>query len=279
MNTKLLAVTCVLTAISGPVLSADLVITTGREGGSYFGVQGPKIVKYLKGANLPSSFISSTGSLANLERVAKGEAQIGIAQADAIMYFKKTNPQLGTKIEIGGILGEECVFAVSKKGGKVPSDTEMQTKGITVAVGSPGDGSRATWDYMGILEPKFKNPTPNDMGGASGLSQVVSGTADAFIFVTNPDYKILSNNELFILARDNKTLQFVPITDWDLNDKLPNGDPVYNHKTVVTKDGFLDDTVKTICMSAYTVYNSDLDADTKEKISRAFLRMSAAESK
>lgn len=258
---------------------ADMVVSTGREGGSYFGVQGPKIVKFMKGAGLTASFIASTGSLANLERVAKGEAQVGIAQADAIMYFKKTNPQLGTKIEVGGTLGEECVFIVAKKGGKVSSDAELQTKGVTIAVGAPGDGSRATWDYMGILEAKFKNPTPNDMGGASGLSQVASGTADAFLFVTNPDYKVLTNNELFTLARDNKNLTFVPVEDWDLNDKLPNGDPVYSFKKVMTKDGFLGDSVHTICMSAYTVYNGDLDVDSKEKLSRAFLRMSAAESK
>lgn len=256
---------------------SDIVITTGREGGSYFGVQGPKIIKFIKGVGLNGSFVPSTGSLDNLSRVAKGEAQVGIAQADSIMFFKKTQPQAGTKIEIGGTLGRECAFVVAKKGGKVSSDSDLQVKGVTIAAGAQGDGSRATWDYMGILEEKFKNATPSDVGGASGLAQVVSGQTNAFLFVTNPDPKVLYNNELFTLARDNKNLQFVPITDWDLNDKLPNGDAVYNFETVTIKPGLFSDTVKTICMSTYTVYNGDLDAATKEKLSRAFLRMSASE--
>ena len=109
------------------------------------------------------------------------------------------------------------------------------------------------------------------------MTQAVSGQADAFLFVTNPDPKVLYTNELFTLARDNKTLQFVPITDWDLNDKLPNGDAVYNFETVTIKPGLFSDTVKTICMSTYTIYNGNLDAATKEKLARAFLRMSASE--
>lgn len=257
--------------------SQDLSISTGREGGSYFGVQGPKIVKFMKGAGLNAAFVASTGSLDNLDKVAKGEAQVGISQADAIMFFKKTNPQAGTKIEIGGTLGRECVFVVAKKGGKVNTDSDLQVKGVTIAAGAQGDGSRATWDYMGILEEKFKNATPNDAGGASGLAQVVSGQTNAFLFVTNPDPKVLYTNELFTLARDNKTLQFVPVTDWDLNDKLPNGDAVYNFETVTIKPGLFSDTVKTICMNTYTIYNGDLNAATKEKLARAFLRMSAAE--
>lgn len=278
MKKTLIFVAIAAALVTTTAASQELTISTGREGGSYFGVQGPKIVKFMKGAGLNASFIPSTGSLDNLDKVAKGEsAQVGIAQADAIMYFKKTNPQSGTKIEIGGTLGRECVFVVAKKGGKVNDDSGLQVKDVTIAAGAPGDGSRATWDYMGILEEKFKSPTPIDVGGASGLAQAVSGQTDAFLFVTNPDPKVLYTNELFTLARDNKTLQFVPITDWDLNDKLPNGDAVYNFETVTIKPGLFSDTVKTICMSTYTIYNGNLDAATKEKLARAFLRMSASE--
>lgn len=274
---KSVIASAVLMALS-TVAFADLTVTTGRDGGSYFRVQGPKIVKYLKNAGLSANFVASTGSLDNLSKVAKGESQVGIAQADAVMFFKKTQPQLGTKIEIGGPLGKECVFIVAKRGGPIKTDDELQVKGVSIAAGAPGDGSRATWDYMGTLEEKFKQPTIVDAGGASGLAQVAAGTTQAFIFITNPEPAVLYNNELFTLARDNKSLQFVPVVDWDLNDKLPNGDAVYSFDNVVIKPGtFADDKLATICLSAYTIYNSDLDADTKEKLARAFLRMGAAE--
>lgn len=276
---KLINTLSVLAVLSTPAF-ADVTVTTGRPGGSYYGVQGPKIVKFLKGVGVTASFVESSGSLDNLSKVAKGESQIGIAQADAIMFFKRTNPQLGTKIEIGGSLGRECVFIVAKKGGKVNFDDDLQVKGVSIAAGSPGDGSRATWDYMGMLEDKFKNPTIIDVGGASGLAQTATGTASAFIFVTNPDPMSLFSNELFLLTRGNKSLQFVPIADWNLNDKLPNGDAVFTYDKVVIKPGTLvDEKLSTICLNTYTVYNSDLDADTKEKLSRAFLRMGASEDK
>lgn len=274
---KKLLVGAAILSVSVPAI-ADLVITTGREGGSYFAVQGPKITKYLKGAGLDAGFVSSSGSLDNLNRVAKGEADVGITQADALMYFRKTQPQLGLKIEIGTPLNQECVFIVAKNGGPIKTDDELQTKGVSIAAGAMGDGSRATWDYMGILEEKFKLPNIVDAGGASGLSQVVNGTVDAFIFVANSQPAVLYSNELFNLARNNKNLHFVPVEDWNLNNKLPNGDSVYTFNKVVIKPGtFSDDKVNTICLNSYTVYNTDLDANTKEKLARAFLRMGAAE--
>lgn len=276
MNKTIIAL-AVLSTLSTSV-QADLTVTTGRDGGSYFKVQGPKIVKFLKNSGLSANFVASTGSLDNLSKVAKGEAQIGIAQGDAVMFFKKTQPQLGTKIEIASPLGRECVFVVGKKNGVIRSDNDLQTKGVTVAVGAPGDGSRATWDYMGILEDRFKLPTIVDVGGASGLAQVAAGSVNAFIFVTNPNPDVLYNNELFSLSRDSKSLQFIPVEDWNLNDKLPNGDAVYTFDKVVIKPGtFSDDKLSTICLNTYTVYNSDLDSDIKEKLARAFLRMSVSE--
>jgi len=266
----------VLSALSSTAF-ADLTVSTGRDGGSYFRVQGPKIVKYLKNAGLSANFVSSTGSLDNLNKVAKGEAQVGIAQADAVMFFKRTQPQLGTKIEIGSPLGRECVFIVAKKGGPIQTDDELQAKGVSIAAGAPGDGSRATWDYMGVLDEKFKLATTVDFGGALGLSQLSSGQANAFLFVTNPD--TLASSEIFNLVAGNKNLKFVNANSWNLNDKLPNGDAIYTKETVVTKKGIFNDTVKTICTQSYVVYNTGVPMGDKEKLAKAFLRMSAANSK
>lgn len=265
-----------LLAFSVSANAVDLLVVTGREGGSYFSNIGPKVVKNMKAVGLSSEFVSSGGSLDNLEKVAKGEAQIGISQADAISYFKKTNPQLAQTVEIGVDVGDECAFLVSKKGGKVTSDDNLQTKGISISVGAKGDGSRATWDFMATLEPKFKNSQVFDFGGATGLSKVLSGASDAFLFVTNPDEKVLFNNEIFKFVSSNKNLQFVPITDWDLNDKLPNGDAVYTFKKVtIGKGSLMDDKVETICMNAYTIYNDSLSPEVKEKMSKGFMNLAS----
>jgi TRAP-type uncharacterized transport system substrate-binding protein len=256
---------------------ADFTVVTGREGGTYYAVQGPKIVKFLKGAGIKNAtFIPSGGSLDNLEKVSNGQAEMGIAQADAIMYFKKTHPKEGISIEIGGPLGKECIFITAKKDGKINNDSDLQKAGVSIAAGANGDGSRASWDYMGILEEGFKKPTVFDYGGATGLAKVPSGNVDAFIFVTNPDPSVLFNNELFSYANANKSLKWIPVTDWDLNDKLPNGDQVYTFENVITKPGLFGSSLDTICVNTYTFYNTNLDDTTKEAISRSVLRMESS---
>lgn len=263
-----------LLAVSVSCFSSDeLLISTGRERGSYYTIQGPKIVKYLQGVGLPSTFVESQGSLDNLNKVASGERAIGIAQADAIMFFKKTHPKEGINIEIGGRLGEECVFLVTNKKTSIRSDADIQQKGVSIAVGAEGDGSQATWEYMKLLEENFKNASEVEQGGVVSLTKVLNGQTDSFMFVTSSN--TLSTNELFTLTKDNKDLIFIPIKDWDLNNKLPNGDAVYTFKNVVIEEGTLfDKKISTICLNAYTIYNNQLTNDVKEKLSRAFLRMS-----
>lgn len=278
---KIAAAAAAMAAISSWAFAAETTytISTGREGGSYFTVLGPQVVKFLRGAGLPNAtFMPSTGSLENLKRVANGaEAQIGFSQADALMYFRKTNPVEGIKIEIGAPLVKECLFVAVKKDGPIGDVDDLKKKGVTVAAGAEGDGSRATWDYMGTLDEKFRLATTVDFGGALGLSQLTSGQASAFVFVTNPD--TLASSEIFNLVANNKALKFVNANSWSLNDKLPNGDAIYTKETVVTKKGFFDDTVKTICTQSYVVYNTNVPTADKEKLAKAFLRMASANSK
>lgn len=268
-----------VTPVAAPApADSGYIISTGREGGSYFTTQGPKVVKYLRGAGVTNvTFVPSSGSLENLSRVAKNEAQIGFTQADALLYFKKTDPVGGTNIDIGAPLTKECLFVVSQKNGKVDDVDDLKKKGITVAAGADGDGSRATFDYMGVLDKGFKEPNISDMGGALGLAQLAAGQADAFLFVTNPD--TLQSSELFQLVMANPKLKIVNANSWSLNDKLPNGDVLYSKEKVVTKPGIFGDSVNTICMQSYVVTYNRIPVGDKEKFAKAFLRMAASSTK
>lgn len=276
---KKTAVAFVMAMVSGFAMAeTTYTVSTGREGGAYYTVLGPQIVKFLRSSGIQNpTFISSTGSLENLKRVSAGtDAQIGFTQADALMYFRKTNPVEGMKIEIGAPLVKECLFVAVKKNGPINDVDDLKKKGVTVAAGAEGDGSRATWDFMGVLDEKFKLATTSDVGGALGLSQLTAGQANAFVFVTNPD--MLPSSEIFNLVSNNKSLKIVDANSWNLNDKLPNGDAIYTKETVVTKRGWLNDTVNTICTQSYVVYNTNVHSADKEKLAKAFLRMSAAAS-
>jgi len=120
---------------------------------------------------------------------------------------------------------------------------------------------------MTILEPKFKRATSIPKGGTRVLAKVASGEYDAALFVIKPDPKL----KLFKIVNGNDKLQFAEIKDWDLNDKLPSGKPVYDFKSVKVKDSWLGGKVDTICTTASVFVRTDIDDDVADDLSDLLL--------
>ena len=248
-------------AVVSSLLMADgYIISTGSKKGNYF-KYGLRLSKFVPG----SKVITSKGSVENLQRLVDNKAQIAIAQKDAFRWFATKHSE-AESIDLLGDLNKECVFVVAKDEGKISDDGDLQKDGVKVAVGKIGSGTQVTWDYMGSLEPGFKKATAIPKGGSRALGKVVSGEYDAAMFVLTP----AKNNWLFNVVNKNKDLKFVPVTDWDLNDKL-NGKPVYTFEKITTKPGLFGDSVKTICTTASVFINGEVDDDVADSISDALL--------
>jgi len=244
---------------------SDIKITTGSKKGSYF-KYGKRLATSL---NIPvDNVMTSRGSVQNLERLEKGEAQIAIAQKDAYKWYKDKHPE--TSIDLVADLKPECVFVVAKKDGKVNSDSDLQKDGIKIAVGKKGSGASVTWDYMGTLEKGFKKATPVPMGGSRALLKVESGQLDAMLVVFTPDI----TNKFFDKVLKNPNLKFITVNDWDLDDKL-DGKSIYERTevTVKPKKGLFSssETVNTICTTASVFINSQVDDDTVDDLADILL--------
>jgi len=223
-----------------------LTITTGPKSGNYYKI-GLKLAKALGNGTV----VTSKGSVENLQRLAKGEAQIGISQKDVYRYMTKKDPSLEGKVTLLGDLSTECVFGVTKEG-SFDDDTGLQNEGVKVAVGDPGSGSFVSWQYITGLEPNFKKATPVVTRSVrSALLGVQSGKYDAAVFVLTPSM----NSKYIQTVVNNPDLKFFDFTDWDLNDKY-KGKPVYEFKKIKVKDGFFGgNKVETICTTASVFVN------------------------
>ena len=136
-----------------------------------------------------------------------------------------------------------------QKGGKVTGEKDLRrAKDATIAIGEEGSGSAITWQYMTRLVPDYKNAKIVFQGGTRALNQIgTPGGPDASLFVTAPGNL---NNPLIQAVNANKSLKFVDIDKGGLDDKLPDGKPVYEFDKVAVCSGW-GCNVETICTASY----------------------------
>ncbi|HOB62162.1 MAG TPA: TAXI family TRAP transporter solute-binding subunit [Candidatus Competibacteraceae bacterium] len=232
--------------ITTSALADPATISGGKAGGTYQTVYGANLAQILKAKGHDAPLLESRGSMENLERLSKGEAQFGFAQLDAYGQYLKAG---GKPLEIVAPLGKECGYLVVKKDGKVTSEKDLRrVKDATVAIGEEGSGSAITWQNMTRLVPEYKNARIVFQGGTRAINQLgTPGGPDAFLFVAAPGNL---NNQLFQAVNANKNLKFVDIDKGGLDDKLPDGKPVYQFDKVSVCSGW-GCGVDTICTMSY----------------------------
>lgn len=242
-------------ALDGPV------ITTGGTKGNYF-----KVGNKLKGL-IGGEVLSSKGSVENMDRIMKGEANVGIVQMDAYAWYIAEHPEAEDRLEVMGPLYEECVYLAVNKNGPVQDEDDLQNEGVTVAVGKKGSGTAVTWDFMRQLEPEYKNAGTSFKGGIRALGKLAAkpnGKLNAVMWVTKPNLE----GKLAQTVLKNENLEFVDLDDKDLNDDYePTGKPIYNFKKISASGGLFGGSVKTICVEAVIIADADADEDMLDNIS------------
>lgn len=118
MKKSLLLLTLCSILFTVAAQSEPIVISTGIAGGVYSETYGRNLEKILLAKKIAFTTINSAGSMENLARLEKNEAQVGFATYDAYaLYLKKG----GATLNILMPLKEECGYLVVHKEGKVRS--------------------------------------------------------------------------------------------------------------------------------------------------------------
>ena len=272
---------CVLIAAIGVgvVQAAEpvIVISTGKSGGGYYTV-GDRLKSVLAEQDQTAEVRTSAGSLETLTQLddPQSPVSVGLTQADALKRYLKDHPAFADKFIALGEIGKECVFIVTGKDSDIHTDSDLQkSQGKLIAVQSANSGVAVTWEYMTILEPGFKNTAPAFVDGAEALLQIKSGgktsQIQAAMVVQKPMAK---STEMRVVLENPKDFRLVPVKDWDLNDKLPDGSAVYTFEnvTVAEKKWGFDTSVDTICTRGLMLANKNkLSADQRTRLSKVML--------
>ena len=279
MNFRL-AWPCAFLLAAGLAQAADppIVISTGKSGGGYNTI-GERLKSVLAEQDQPAQVLTSAGSIENLTRLddPQSPVSVGLTQADALKYYLKDHPGFADQFISLGEIGKECVFIVTGKDSDIHSDSDLQQKGKNrlIAVQSPKSGVAVTWEYMTVLEPAFKNTAPAFVDGAEALLQIKSGgkasQIQAAMVVQKPMAK---STEMQVVLENPKDFRLVPVKDWDLNDKLPDGSAVYTFEdvTVAEKSWGFDTKVDTICTRGLILANkTKLTVDQRTRLSKVML--------
>lgn len=265
--------------VAGPTQAADppIVISTGKSGGGYNTI-GERLKSVLAEQDQPAQVLTSAGSIENLNRLddPKNPVGVALAQADALKHYLKDHPAFADQFINLGEIGRECVFIITGKDSDIRDDGDLQqNKGRLIAVQSPNSGVAVTWEYMTMLEPAFKNTAPAFVDGAEALLQIKSGgktsKIQAAMVVQRPMAK---STEMQVVLDNPRDFRLVPVKDWDLNDKLPDGSAVYTFEnvTVAEKKWGFDTTVDTICTRGLMLANkTKLTADQRTRLSKVML--------
>jgi len=256
-------------------LHAESISAGGAEG-HYYRSYAPNLAMEVGKVNRTYSgkatlqVTESEGSLDNLFRTANNEAQFGLTQADAYMYFRSTQPnETNQLVLLGNVPVEECVMMVVAEKSKIKEFDDLG-KDNTVNIGAPGSGSQASWAYFKKLIPGLRDVKTSENSNILALGDIQTGAVDAMIFVTT---KNRSSEVMEMVNAEDSGLKFVDVDDDRLNEKLPNGKPVYSNEKVQVEFGTTwPDKVQAQCMRLQIVANVNNDKKLNEAVVRAIIR-------
>ena len=262
----------VAVGVLGLTLNAETVISSGPNEKTFTKMADNLVGLIGKDKNgIPkSSNLNSNGSDENLDNLISGKAQIGFAFADSYKLKLGQDPR-AAKLKVLGVLNKGCLYAAVKNGGKISDDGDLEKSGVKVDIGPDGAGANTTWKYLGTFDKDFKKPEVFNIGGGdpASLNALDYGTIDATLSMQVPS----TTNTLVKDVLANKNLKFLPITDGDFTDKLPDGKQIYTKEKIIIKENkWSNDTLDTICTDVLVLGGENLSIDDYKLVSALIYR-------
>ncbi len=204
---------------------------TGGKKGNYFAA-GKIIKKQLQGGDIKNfNVVSTKGSMDNLKRMAKGECDGGIVQADAYFVYSANKSNAALELERAGHIYDEYVHLICNRDSSIDSvgDLEDNPEKYTIAVGKAGGGSAVTWKAFGLEDDDYAKVKTLPIGGSRAIQKVADGSEiQCLFYVSGLRSKLLARAE-----RESKYLQLVDVDDSDFNDTVdPRGSKVYSFSEI-----------------------------------------------
>lgn len=249
--------------------TADLVISSGLEGGGYWNAGG-RLQSVASGMGLTVDNRATMGSLANLKELLDRNSPVNLAfaQADALQYYLDENPDAAQAIETLENIGEECVFIISDSHGGIRTDKDMQEAPVMhLGIKTPNSGIWVTFDYMKSLIPELRRTTVRYGNAVDMMNEFVHPKTDverAVMVVHGPNEH---SPEIDMVIANPDRFRFVKVSDERLTRKTASGESIYRSMRVAPGAVEGAGRVETICVQGLLLANKNkLTAEQHNKL-------------
>lgn len=221
---------CVLASLTVSTAHADsLSLCTADADGSYYAA-GEVIRAHTNAQRLPIELLETTGSVDNLNRLARGECDAAIVQIDAYLAYQEANR--GNRLELArpNYLYEEFVHLICRRDAGIDSveDLAGDSTKHDLLIGEPQSGSAATWQYFTVLKPSYASVPTRAVGGMQALAEIQKpGGAACMIYVSGLRSKFSA-----AVSDAGDRLRLVPVDDPDLDEARFAGDRIYQFRQI-----------------------------------------------
>ena len=262
------------------VQDGAVVISTGREGGSY-----SFIASRLKGVMMSQhqtvvEVVPSRGSLENLIRLDDSSSTVSLAltQADALAAYIEKKPAFADRFIVLGDVGKECAILVTGSHTSYKTVQDLKSsEGTEVSVDTAHSGAALTLRQMTLLEPGFSALTPTYVDVMQALLQIKVASPhsklQALMLVQRPN---VAPEPVRVILDNPDSYRILPILESDVgNVNLPDGSPVYTFEQVAVGGSARPESIKveTLCTRGLLLASkSKLSRDTRSRLSRTMLQ-------
>lgn len=261
------------TGIDGSSTGTDdanpIVITTGAEGGGYWGL-GQRLADAADKRGGHIEVRPSAGSLENLQRLddPTDASSLGLTQADALSVYLRQQPMFAGRFKTLESIGKECVFIIAASDSGINNLADLQQQGRRLAISGESSGTAVTFRAMQTLQPalaatKVVNietmQAITELGKPPGQRRV-----DALMMVHRPK---LRSEALKHALFDQQHYRLVAVRDPQLQAELPGGKPVYTpiKLPLIRDDWSTRVSIDTLCMDGLLLSIPDkLDTDQRQ---------------
>ena len=257
-----------------------LVISTGREGGSYSFIASRLKRVMMSQHQTVVEVVPTRGSLENLIRLDDPSSNVSLAltQADVLATYIEKKPEFTDRFIVLGDVGNECAILITGSHSSLETVQDLKSsEGTEISVDTAHSGAALTLRQMTLLESGFATLTPVYVDVMQALLQIKVPSPHsklrALMLVQRPNAVpepvriVLDNPEIY---------RIVPILEADVgNIELPDGSPVYTFEQIAVGGRARPESIKveTLCTRGLLLASkSKLSRDTRSRLSRTMLK-------
>lgn len=217
---------CVLLALAqaAETRAEGIFVSSGRPGGYYDSVASR--MRYVLRPEFDQliDLRSSKGSLENLGRLDDDSSPVNIAfsQADALSHYLQSHPAFEKKYVVLAELGRECAFLIAPRKGGITKASDLHVaRGKTVAVGDDLSGAEVTYEYLSVLDPRFRNTPARNISVIEAMLDLKASPRRLNVAAAMVVQRPLVISAPVEIAMDHRDLyRFVPIRREDVQGDL-----------------------------------------------------------